>query len=55
MAKTVFRKQRIATEKPTCRYRSGALPRSPFLDSFRFADQPLTMRRTHSEELGAVD
>jgi hypothetical protein len=39
MAKTVFRQQRIATEKPTYRYLSGQLPRSPFMDSFRIVDK----------------
>ena len=46
---------KITPYKPTCRYRSGALPRSSFLAHFRVVDQPLTMRRTRSEELGAVD
>jgi hypothetical protein len=29
--------------------------RTRLQDNFRVADQPLTMRRTRSEELGAVD
>jgi len=31
----------IAEDKATCRDRSGALPRSPFLAHFRVVDQPL--------------
>jgi hypothetical protein len=30
----------MSAEKPTSRYQSGQLPRSPFLDNFRVADHP---------------
>jgi hypothetical protein len=30
----IHRTPRKATNKPTCRSRSGTLPRSPFLDNF---------------------
>jgi hypothetical protein len=31
--------QNLGIEKPTSRYQSGQLPRSPFLDNFQFADR----------------
>ena len=54
MAKTVFHQQRIATEKPTCRYQSGKLPRSPFPPRFQLADIPFAIVVSHQHAAQAI-